>query len=458
MLGWNNRLGWCKLSHVCQRWRHLIYASTFHMDMHIECINGTPIVNTLDHLPPLPLVVKYIFPITEQDELGIYHALRLHGRIRHINLHLPPSMMQQCLVLMDTHFPMLEYLSLSFEGDKFTTLTLPKAFLAPNLRHLDLPAVSPPKRLRLLTSSLPLVTLVLKNIKASSYFRPRVLVARLRSLPQLEELSIQFSIPIPRPSAEWELSGEQVFPVPLLTLKKLCFVGVSSYLESLVAQIWAPRLTQLDITLFNQIIFALPRLSHLINIMQSIGPKFSAAEVFFRRDEVSVTMPRHASALYFSLHVRCVQLDWQIDCAAQICGALSHELSGVKEFRLNIYDQNMPTEWQNGEIDPTTWYELLRPFIGAKELQIHDGLLEELSRALRVEGRDPGFLPNLQYIIAGTNLFTWFLDTRVLVGRPVRFSLPPGSPLVPDMTIHRHSSAPERVRRRMSSRSWSLRA
>ena len=50
-------------------------------------------VNTLDHLPLLPLFVYYdshLAPtVLEQDELGIYHTLQLNGRIRHIQLNLP---------------------------------------------------------------------------------------------------------------------------------------------------------------------------------------------------------------------------------------------------------------------------------------------------------------------------------------------------------------------------------
>ena len=80
---WNSGLRWFKLSHVNRRWRHLIYQSTSHLGMHIECENGSPIVDTLDHIPPLPLFVNYgsnkdrrgktIPP--GQDELGICHAL-----------------------------------------------------------------------------------------------------------------------------------------------------------------------------------------------------------------------------------------------------------------------------------------------------------------------------------------------------------------------------------------------
>jgi hypothetical protein len=120
----------------------------------------------------------------------------------------------------------------------------------------------------------------------------------------------------------------------------------------------------------------------------------------------------------------CKQLDWQIDCAAQICNALIPALSGVERFTLDcFYRFQIPTELQNGAIDSTTWHELLRPFIGVKELHIDPGLLEELSRALQVDevGSDPGFLPNLQSIAAEDNLFTSFIDTRRVVGRPVEF-------------------------------------
>ena len=62
-------------------------------------------------------------------------------------------------------------------------------------------------------------------------------------------------------------------------------------------------------------------------------------------------------------------------------------------------------------------------FIGVKILNIDDALLEELSHALQVDevGSDPGFLPNVQSIRARHNLFTSFIDTHQVVGRPVQF-------------------------------------
>jgi hypothetical protein len=405
-------------------------------------------VDTLDHLPPLPLLVDYretnmvTGPLTQQDKLGIYQVLRLPGRIRYISLRLPASTLHKCLVLMDKHFPILEHLSLQFATGDITAFKLPNTFLAPNLHHLSLPGICPPKRLRLLTSTVFLVTLVISNIQTSSYFRPRLIVARLRSLPQLEELSIYFSIPLPRPSAERELLSEQGTPATLPNLKTFAFRGVSAYLESIVAQIRAPVLERLEITLFNQIAFALPHLSHLMSITEAF--KVPAAKISFDQGVVSIIMAHHRSQWYegpFFLRLMCKQLDWQIDCMAQMCSTLVSTLSVVEQFTLDFYTPMIPTEWQNGEIDGTTWHELLRSFMGVKELHIEGGLLKEVSRALQADelGLDPGFLPNLLDIVAADNLFATFINTRQVVGRPVQYSERPRPrwsppPLLPPST------------------------
>ena len=408
--------------------------------MHIECTNFTPIVDTLDHLPPLPLFVRYdhlpsnfTTGVTEKDKLlGTCHALRLYGRVRHIELFLLPSTWHEVVALLDEQFPMLEHLQVAFSSldpsKNSLPLTLPKAFLAPNLRHLALPSLSPPRRLRLLTSTVSLVTLALSNIQTSGYFRPRLLVARLRSLPLLEELFIGFSTPIPRPSTERKRLGEQGAPITLPSLKNFRFEGVSAYLESLIVQIRAPLLKRIWITLFNQIAFALPHSSRLINITEAF--KLPFAVVCFDRGEVYLTTdfgPHRDSDTWgaFRFHVICTPLDWQIDCAAQICTALIPTLSCIENLRISHGHQDTPTELRNGGIDSATWHELLRSFIGLKELYItgSEPLLEELSRALQVDevGSDPGLLPNLRSIHAKDNRFTSFIDGRRAVGRPVEF-------------------------------------
>ena len=428
---WNIQLGWRKLTQVCRRWRYLVHRLAFHLGLYILCTNGTPIVDTLAHLPPLPLVIDYRYTTATnswQDELAIPDALRLCDRVRRIDLHLPPSILRNILMYMGEHFSTLGHLSLSSASTEDTRLVLPKTCLAPNLRHLTLRGIDVPNRLRILSSATSLVTLVLTDIRASGYFRPRLLVARLESLLQLEELSVAFSIPIPRPSAEKELLGKWGTPVTLHNLKHLRFKGVSAYLERTVAQIRAPLLEQLDITLFNQIAFALSHLTYFTNITE--GLKLPVAEINFAHDAVSIIMGHHNALQHnrrFALHVIGRQLDWQIDCATEICGALMPTLFGVEKLSLNFYTQSMPTEWQNGKIDGITWHELLRTFTGMNELHLCAALLEELSLALQVNdvGSDPGFLPYLQKVVSecersrAHKLFNSFIHARRIAGRPV---------------------------------------
>ena len=380
-----------------------------------------------DHLPPLPLFIDYQRPtldgfamLTEQDESGIYHALRLHGRVSHIKLVLQPSILKKVIMLMDEHFPILQHLSLKVlpASENSVPLTLPKAFLAPNLRHLTLPGISPPRRLRLLTSTPSLVTLDLSNIETSGYFRPRLLVARLQSLPRLKELSIEFSTPIPHPGTERELIGEQGTLTTLPSLKNLRLKGVGAYLESFVAQIRVPRLEQLRIMLFSPIAFELPHIFHLINITEAL--KFPTATIYFDNNEVYIGMSNQGTFLF---HVICKQLGLQADYASQICHALIPALSGIQRLRLLSYRRNIPNVFQHGATDSATWHGLLRMFTELTDLYICDALVRELSHALQMGGvgSDPGFLPNLRSIHAQYNQFAPFINTRQVVGRPVQF-------------------------------------
>ncbi|KAN0132128.1 hypothetical protein V8E53_010047 [Lactarius tabidus] len=488
VIKWNARLGWCKLSHVCQRWRHLVHGSSFHLGLQILCTNGTPLVDTLVHLPPFPLVVDYqcaTATICAQDQLGIFQALHLRDRLRHVVLRVPPLILDQLLLLMDEPFPVLEHLSLSSSAEGNTILLLPKTLLAPNLRHLTLLGIGLPNKLLFLSLTLALVTLTLTQIQDFGYFSPQHLIARLRSFSQLEELSIGFSIPLPRPSAERKLLQEMEAPVTLPLLKRLTFRGVSAYLDSLVAQIRAPLLEQLNITLFNQIHFALPHLSHFTNTTE--GLKLPVAKIIFKHDGVSMVMEHGMhesgpSTRSFRLDVFCKEFDWQIDCAAQICSALVATLTDIEQLTLDFQGQRVPAEWRDGAVDSVTWRELLGPFVGAKKLFICHALALELSCAFEWAemGSDPGLLPCLEELSPeledehANNAFVSFVETRRAAGRPVLLpallklpqtvaTLPSQSPLPiqstidPDWISVHASVATDAQENRFPGESWAQR-
>ena len=366
------------------------------------------------------------------DKLEISFALQLRDRPRQLVLRIPPSVLDELLVLMDEHFPVLEHLSLSSSTEERTILLLPKTFLTPNLRHLALVGIGLPKKLLLLSSTVSLVTLTLTNIRTFSYFLPHYLVARLRELPQLEELSIGFSIPLPRPSNERELLEEMEAVATLHLLKRLTFRGVSAYLESFVAQIRAPLLERLNITFFNQIHFALPHLSHFTST--TAGLILPIARIIFMHGAVSMIMDhpmqQQSGPSSFVICVTCKQFDRQVDSAAQICSALRTTLSGVQQLSLEFEGQGLPAAWEDA-VDSATWRELLRPFTGVKKLRICQTLAWELSCALQ-SGFDPELLPSLDELDpelekedVRDNAFLSFIDARQAAGRTVLLLAPP---------------------------------
>ena len=442
-INWNIRVGWCNLSQVCGRWRHLVYGSAFYPGLQTLCTNGTPLVDTLVHLPPLLLVMDYqhatATSIDAQDKLGIFQAFQLRDRLHRVVLHIPPSILHRLLLLMDENVSepsaVLSHLSLSSSVGEGTILLLSKTLLATNLHHLTLLGIGLPKKMVFLSSTVSLVTLTLANIQDFSYFLPQHLIARLRSFSQLEGLSIGFSVPLPRPSTERELLQDIEAPVTLPSLKRLTFRGVSIYFHSFVAQIRAPLLKQLSITLFNQIHFALPHLSHFTDTAE--GLRLPIAKIIFKPDAVSiVTDQREQQAgdgpSSFSLHLMCRQFDWQIDSAAQICSALVTTLFGIEQLSLEFEGQTVSVDWQDNAVDATTWRELLGPFTGAGKLRIGRALSWELSCALEWAemGSDPGLLPNLEELAAeleeehADNAFMSFIEARQAAGRPILLSIP----------------------------------
>lgn len=239
---WNLQLRWCKLTHVCQKWRHLIHKFSARLNIHIPFTNGTPPLHMLSHLPSLPIIVDFRGWDAAGTDSGILHAIQQHDRIRRIDLKAPSSTLDKLIVPMDEPFPTLESLSLSSTTtpEEGTMPMIPKKFSAPNLRHLTSHGTCLPQGLPFLATSISLVTLKLTDIQAPGYFTPDDLAKQLRHTPQLQELSIGFSIPLPRPRAERELLCEPSTLTELPALKCLEFRGVGAYLEGLLTRISTP--------------------------------------------------------------------------------------------------------------------------------------------------------------------------------------------------------------------------
>ena len=250
-------------------------------------------------------------------------------------------------------------------------------------------------RLPLFASSVSLVTLKLTDIAAPGYFTPEDLVTQLQHLPLLEELSVEFSIPMPRPSAEGELLREPLTLTTLPSLKWLVFRGVCAYLEGLLARISSPLLERFNVTLFTQLTFPLPHLSRFTRT--TVGLRHpGGANVIFDRESVSFIVVGSESengqfgdGRPFSLRITCKPFEWQMIAATQVCGALEPILSAVEEEVTLVLD-GLPPDWRDA-VDDVVWRELLGPFRSAKRLRISSScqccssLAPELSSSAALE-------------------------------------------------------------------------
>jgi hypothetical protein len=373
--------------------------------------------------------------MAQKDEDNIHLGLRQHGHhVRRVVLQASSSSFHAWLKPMNKPFSRLEELSLLSTTTEEINPMLPEALQAPDLCRLSLHGIGLSKGLPLLSSAFALSTLSLTHIGASCYFPPGELVSQLQGLPRLEELSIGFAIPIPLPDSEGELLPSPMSPVTLATLRRLTFRGVDVYLNNLVAQINSPLLERLSLTLFFDLAFTIGNLTEFIYRTEGLG--CLVAGVIFNKDGPSI------SAGYYeqqdigklSLHVSCESLDWQIDSATQVCSALGKVLSAVEELTIDLVVEGMSSDWEN-TLDNIMWHELLLPFTSVKKLHIGSSLTVELSQALQpvAGGLVLELLPELQELKVqldvddAKNPFSWFVQSRGSLGRPVHLLGPPMS-------------------------------
>ncbi|KAI0293316.1 hypothetical protein B0F90DRAFT_1928273 [Multifurca ochricompacta] len=113
---------WHRLTHVCSRWRYVIFASPHLLDLRLLCTNGTPVRRTLDCWPALPISIKYGGvvgrpPPALKDEDNIIAALEHPARTSKIQLFLTKSLFDKLAALKQQPFPALEYfLLISHDG------------------------------------------------------------------------------------------------------------------------------------------------------------------------------------------------------------------------------------------------------------------------------------------------------------------------------------------------------
>ncbi len=383
---------WRKLVHVCQRWRHIVFASPIRLGLQLLCTYGTPVRKNLGHWPPFPLVIDYCTywgadggkSLALSDEDDVIAALEHPGRVRYVRISVTGSMLGRMAAAVQEPFPMLTHLWLSSEDENVPAL--PGEFLggsAPSLRVAHLAGIPFPPML--LSSALGLVDLRLLDIPHDGYISPEAMVAGLAALTGLRTLFIGFNSPTPLSRSR---RSDPITRMGLPSLTTFNFRGVSEYLEDLVAQIDTPLLKNFTIMYFNQLAFQIPQLSQFISRTESLDLSRSKhARVGFGGRNVYVRLGcDQAEQLegHFTLQISCQRLEWQVSHMAQVLGQCfaNATLSSVDDLSIDARD--LQPGWEE-DADSTEWPGLLRPFTAVETLHVSKKLGGHVTEEMAAE-------------------------------------------------------------------------
>ena len=243
---------WHTLVHVCQKWRNIVFNSPRRLSLRLVCKAETPMRETLDIWPPLPMIIVWSEDHENSGVDNIVAALEHSDRICHLGLTFDVSS-SKVLTAMQQPFPTLTHLVLIHSGKPWQedeTMVVPTSFLdgsAPDLQSLALAGIPFPGLPKLLLSATHLHNLHLGQIPNSGYISPEEMVTCLSALTRLKTLFIEFEDS--RSNRDLNQRPPPQTRALLPVLVALLFTGVSKYLEDLVARIDAPLLKGLLIKL-----------------------------------------------------------------------------------------------------------------------------------------------------------------------------------------------------------------
>jgi len=380
---------WETLTQVCRQWRRVVFGSPRHLDLRLVCTNTTPTSRLLDIWPPFPIIVllSSLRLFSEVDENGVENliaALECRDRISEIGLFdVSGPVIEKLVTVLHGSLPVLTHFALMSTDESVPVL--PETILggfAPRLRSFGLISIPFPSFPKFILSFTHIVHLYLHEIPSSGYISPEVMATCLAALPNLGYLAIGFRSPSSRPL---QLSPPNLTRAALPALYGLEFSGVSEYFEDFVARIDTPRLTQLNIAFFMDLIFNIPRLRNFIGHTGGIKP-FDEAAIRFSGRAIRIVFgppllpPKRPR---FELEIRCERPDWQLSSMTQIFSQQLPLLSHVEQLTISV-SRWESFEWKDDpDMDSSQWLELFRLLIAAQSLHVSKALVSPVTGALR---------------------------------------------------------------------------
>ena len=320
---------WPKLLHICRRWRRILFEQ-----LRLIFTHGAPVQKTLDSWPALSIVVEYgkspsFDPPAPKDEDNIIAALKQSDRVSSVCLTVTNSLLEK-LSAIKRPFPKLEHLVLLSQDT--TQLTLPSAFgLGTQLRILRLTRITFFALPNLLYSSRTLVELHLHEVLNPWLFSPEALTDALSGMAKLRSLSLHF-LPTPHHIGASLVPSKRIV---LLALTRLSFRGTAKYFEDLVVGINAPRLEDIEVTLFDVFELTLSKLRKFVNRIES-HKSYRLADITSSESAISISMSRPGTPTCLTLELLCEPIQRQLDNMAHICREFSTFLFSVVDLRIIV--------------------------------------------------------------------------------------------------------------------------
>jgi hypothetical protein len=387
----------------------------------------TPARKLLDIWLSFPISISS-YPESREGSRGnhnIFAALQRRDRITHIDFPgITCTEAEQFAAAMDETFPILTDLrihGLEMDVGPAGMAELPDTFLggsAPRLQSFVLEGVIFPALPNLVLSETHLHHLHLLDTPHAGYILPEAMVAFLLPLHSLDRLVIGFTSPESRPLHMRPPPSTRAL---LPSLTHLQFNGASEYLVDFIVRIDTPKLDDLQMTLFSDVIPNISQLHKFIDRTDRLKT-FIQAEVYLRSWEVQAIFKSHAD---IGLDIACQVSDSPLSSMMRLLEQLLPIPSRVEQ--LELHEFIVEDEWQ--DVDDSQWLRLLSPFVSVKSLYVSKGLgpfvasaLEDLTweRVTEVLPRlDNLFLEGLGSLLFVEETISSFVSMRQLAGHPV---------------------------------------
>ena len=133
---------WQSLVHVCRRWRCLVFESSRRLNLRLVCTPGTPVRESLNVWPALPLIVTGVISLTSAD--NTVAALGHRDGVCRIDFRMPAiprfrrdESRYKVLEAMQVPFPALTHLELWCPGEPGQSFPVPSWVDLPHVCNIS---------------------------------------------------------------------------------------------------------------------------------------------------------------------------------------------------------------------------------------------------------------------------------------------------------------------------------